>query len=235
MFRTFFTAAALATALSTSAFAEDIKVTPTFNLSGHGEVRMAPDMASVSLGVFATAPTAREALDSNTASMKALMDTLKAAGVEEKDIQTSNFMVSPRLDYGNNNSQPPKVVGYDVSNQVTVIVRKLGGLGGLLDQAVTAGSNQVNGITFQISKPEQAEDEARKAAVADARHKAEIYAAATGVKLGNILTLSEGGGYNPPSPIVFAKAARMESASDVPVAQGEQVVSMDVTIVWEIK
>jgi uncharacterized protein len=237
MFKTLFAASALtlAAAFLTPAHAEDAKLIRSISLSGHGEVRMAPDMAVVTVGVLSSANTAREALDANTKSMEAIFAALKAAGIEAKDTQTSNFMVNPRYDYGQNNGQPPKMVGYDVSNNVTVTVRKLDGLGAVLDSVVTSGSNQINGVAFQVSKPEAATDEARKLAVAEAAAKAKLYTGAAGVSLGSIMSISEGGGYQPPPP-VFARAKMAESAAaDVPIAQGEQVIGMDVNIVWEIK
>ena len=142
--------------------------------------------------------------------------------------------MNPRYDYGQNNAQPPKVIGYDVSNNVTITVRKLDSLGAVLDQVVSSGSNQINGVAFQVSKPEAATDEARKLAVADALHKAQIYTAASGVALGQIISLNEGGGYQPPQPVF--KTMRAEAASaDVPIAQGEQVIAVDVNFTWEIK
>jgi uncharacterized protein len=159
---------------------------------------------------------------------------LKQAGIDARDMATSNFSVGPRLDYGNNNGQPPKVVGYDVNNMVTVTVRKIEDLGGLLDVAVSTGSNTINGISFSVSKPDAMLDEARKAAVTDARHKAEIYAAAGGFKLGDIITVSEGVAYQPPMPYM-AKSARAEGAADVPIAQGEQSLTVDVNITYQIK
>lgn len=237
MLKTLFAASALtlAVAVLMPAFAEDTKPIRSITLTGHGEVRLAPDIAIVTVGVLSSAATAREALDANTRSMDAIFAALKAADIEPKDLQTSNFMVSPRYDYGQNNGQPPKLVGYDVSNNVTVTVRKLEALGAVLDKVVSSGSNQINGVAFQLAKPQAATDEARKLAVASAVAKAKIYADAAGVGLGAIVNITEGGGYLPPVP-VFAKTMRAEGAAgDVPIAQGEQVIGMDVNITWEIK
>jgi uncharacterized protein YggE len=224
----------LVTASLTPALAGDDRLPRSISLSGHGEVHIAPDLAIVTVGVMSSAVTAREALDANTKSMEGIMAALKGAAFEMRDIQTSNFSVNPRYDYGQNNAQPPKVIGYDVSNNVTVTVRKLDGLGAVLDQVVSSGSNQINGVMFQVSKPEAATDEARKLAVADALRKANVYAAASGITLGQILSLSEGGGYQPPVPVF--KSMRAESVSaDVPVTQGEQTIAVDVNFTWEIK
>lgn len=217
------------------AFAQETRMPRNIALTGHGEVRMAPDLASINVGVLSQAATAAEALAANGVSMNAIFASLKAAGIAEKDMQTSNFMVQPRYDYNNQNNQPPKLIGYDVSNNVTVTVRKIETLGSVLDQVVKSGSNVVNGIQFSITRPEVAQDEARKLALADARHKAEIYATAANVKLGNILTLSEGTVFQPPVPMQ-AKMMRGEGmASDTPIAAGEQVLAIDVNVVWQIE
>ena len=226
---------AAAVLILTPAMAEENKLTRMISISGHGEVRAVPDLATVSLGVMTTAATAQEALASNTKAMTDLLTVLKQQGVAERDTATSNFNVQPRYDYGQGGTQPPKVVGYDVSNTVTVIARKIESLGDLLDKAVGAGSNQIFGIGFSVSKLDALVDTARKNAVADARRKAEIYAAAGGFTLGDIISLSEGGGYQPPMPMVIKSAMAADGAGAVPVAQGEQALSVDVSIVWAIK
>ena len=236
MFKSIFTAALLATLASiTPALSEDMKLVRSISLSGHGEVHASPDLAIVSMGVLSSAATAREALDANTKAMNDLMAVLKAANIENKDISTSNFSVAPRYDYGQNNGQPPKVIGYDVSNTVAVTVRKLDLIGGLLDKAVSSGSNQINGITFSIANPQAAMDEARKEAVKDAKHKADLYATAASISLGNIISLSEGSVYQPPQPMMMQAKAMASDAGNVPIAQGEQVIAIDVNIAWEIK
>jgi uncharacterized protein len=234
MFKSAVAIAALFAALAVSpAYAQEVKLLRSISISGHGEVLAVPDLAIVSIGVTSQATTARDALDANTKSMKALLETLKTAGIDARDMATSNFSVGPRVDYGRDNNQPGKIVGYDVNNMVTVTVRKIDDLGGLLDIAVTTGSNTINGITFSLTKPDAMLDEARKAAVADAKHKADIYAAAGGFTLGSIVSLSEGGASPPPMPYVL-KSARSEAA-DVPIAQGERALSIDVSITYEIK
>ncbi len=234
MLKSLLAAALLITSLST-AFAEDTKLIRNISLAGHGEVRATPDLAVVNMGVLSSAVTAREALDANTKAMNDLMAVLKTASIDSKDISTSNFSVNPRYDYGQNNGQPPKVTGYDVSNTVSVTVRKLEAIGSLLDRAVSSGSNQINGISFSIANPQAALDEARREAVKDAKRKAELYRTATSVTLGNIISLSEGQAYQPPQPMMMQAKAMSSDAGNVPIAQGEQVIAADVNIVWEIK
>ena len=217
------------------AFADEVKMNRLISLTGHGEVRAVPDMAVINMGVVSSAETARAALDANTKAMTELMANLKAASIDDKDISTSNFSVNPRLDYGQNGGQVPKLVGYDVTNSVTVIVHKIDGLGALLDKAVSSGSNQINGISFSVSKPDDAMDEARKLAVKDATHKAQIYAGAASINLGNIMSLSESGGMAEPQ-VMFSRAKAMSADSaPVPIAQGSQVISVEVNISWELK
>jgi uncharacterized protein YggE len=221
-----------ALAMSAAARAEE---TPArlITLSGHGEVMKAPDMAMLSMGVNSNAATAGEALAANSTSMQALLAALKQAGIDEKDIQTSDFTVQPRLDYGSNNTgQPPKVVGYDVVNMVRVTVREIPALGGILDKAVQSGSNQIGGISFAVKDQQAALDEARKMAVADAIRKADVYAAAAGVALGQIVSISESGGYSPPVPM---RARAMAAEAAPPIAAGQQTLAIDVNITWEIK
>lgn len=237
MFRTMLAATALSLiAMSaTPSFAEENRMPRTINLNGHGEVRMAPDMAVVNAGVLSQALTAGEALAANAAAMNSVMAALKEAGIEAKDIQTSNFAVMPRYDY-NNDGRSPRLAGYDVSNTVTVTVRKIEGLGAVLDKLVSAGSNQINGIQFAVDKPDAALDEARKLAVTDARKKAELYAGAGGVELGPILSISEGTSYSPPIPMAWGKMMQADAmAAPTPIAAGEQTLSIDVSITWEIK
>jgi uncharacterized protein len=221
-------------AFAMPALAEEARPLRSISIAGHGEVRGRPDLAIVTIGVLRTADTAREALDANNAAMAEIMAALKAAGIEAGDIQTTNFSVNPRYNYGSSGNEPPKVGGYDVANNVTITVRKLDTLGAVLDKAVSTGSNQINGVMFSFAKPEPMQDDARKLAVADARRKAELYLAAAGASLGQVISISEGAAYQPPVPMMTqAKAA--DGAGTVPVAEGEQAVAADVNIVWEIK
>lgn len=218
----------------TPAFAEGGKMPRIISLSGHGEVRTTPDLAFVTTGVVTQGATAAEALAANTKAMTDLFAALKDAGIEDKDIQTSNFSVQPRYDYSNN--QAPKMVGYDVSNNVTVKLKKVDTLGALLDKMVQSGSNLISGISFDVSKPEDKMDEARKLATQDATRKAKLYAEAMGLQLGGVVQVSEGSGAQPPVPMVRGAMMKADMASaPVPVAAGEQVIAADVNVIWEIR
>ena len=212
----------------------------TLSMVGHGLVKSAPDMAVVTLGVVREAKTAREALSANNAAMREVIETLKGAGIAEKDIQTSNFSVQPKYSRVKQSSsgeyKAPRIVGYTVSNNVTVAVKNLDALGPVLDGIVSAGSNQVNGISFSIDEPKPLQNQARKLATADAIAKARLYAEAAGVTLGPIQTISERGSVRPPQPVLRqARTMAMEAADEVPIAQGEQSITMQVYITWEIR
>ena len=215
------------------AFAEGGKMPRIISLSGHGEVRATPDIAYVTSGVVTQGATAAEALAANTKAMTDLFAALKESGIEDRDVQTSNFSVQPRYDFSNN--QAPKMVGYDVSNNVTVTLRKVDTLGALLDRMVQSGSNQISGISFDVSKPDDAMDEARKLATEDATRKAKVYAKAMGIELGNVMQVSEGSAAQPPMPMVRSTMMKADAAPPVPMAAGEQTLAVDVNVIWEIR
>ncbi|HZY68127.1 MAG TPA: SIMPL domain-containing protein [Devosia sp.] len=225
----------LATALTTPVLADG-----TIQITGHGEVMAAPDTAFVTSGVTSQGLTAKEALDANNADMAKLIETLKGAGIEAVDIQTSGFSVNPNYVYSeerdaNGYQLPPKIVGYTVYNGVTVVVRDLENLGAVLDQAVTVGANQVSGVSFSVDDPSELLNEARKAAVADAREKAELYAEAAGVELGDLTSISELTGYaQPPQPFMVKAEAVAADRSMVPVEVGQLTFSIDVNVSWDM-
>ena len=205
----------------------------TFNLSAHGEVRIAPDMATISLGVMTEAPTAAQAMAQNAARMTQVIAALRAQGIAERDIQTSSLNLNPQYTYREN--QPPLLRGYQAQNQVTIRVTDLARLGQALDAVVSAGSNQINGISFGLQNPAAAEDQARRAAVRELQSKARLYAEATGLNLIRLVNLSEGGGYNPPPPMPMPMFARAEMAqADTPVSGGELTVRIDINGVFEV-
>ena len=205
----------------------------TITVSGTGNVVVEPDMAHITLGVVSEADTAKAALEKNTASMAAIVPALKASGIPPKDIQTSNFSVNPRYRPSKAGEQPV-INGYQVSNTVRIVVRDIAKLGTVLDQVIQLGSNQVHGVGFEVSKAEQLKDDARKAAIANARHKAELYAAAAGMKLGRVLGIEEAG-VQPlqRQPQAYARAASMPSAP--PIEAGSQRLDASVTVTFALE
>jgi uncharacterized protein YggE len=205
----------------------------TFNLSAFGETLVAPDMATITLGVQTDAATAGEALKANGARMNQVMAALKKAGIAARDIQTSNLSLNAQYAYDQN--QPPKLTGYQASNQVTITVRDLAKLGAAVDATVGAGANTVNGISFGLSNPQAAEDAARLEAVKALQAKAELYGRATGYKAVRMVNLSEGGGYTPaPQPMPVFAMAKREMADATSISAGELKVRVDVSAVYEV-
>ncbi len=209
-------------------------------ISGTGEVTAAPDMAFVNSGVTSQGATAAEAMAANTAAMNELIATLKAAGIEARDIQTSGFSVSPNYVYSdardaNGYQLPPKVSGYQVYNTVNVRVRDLASLGAVLDKAVTVGANTINGVSFSVADPAPLYDEARKLAFANAKQKAALYAEVAGEKLGDIESITESQSYNQPMPQMMRAVADSAAAAPVPIESGELSFSIDVQVAWELE
>lgn len=226
--------AALALALTGPALADG-----DMTLTGTGVVRAAPDMATISTGVVTQALTAREALDANTAAMEQLIGVLRGAGLESRDIQTSDFSVSPQYVYSDRRDErgyslPPEISGYQVSNSVTIAVRDLDSLGAVLDQAVSVGANTINGISFSVSDPEKLLEQARRRAFEDARAKASTYADAAGVALGNIESITEQDNISAPQPMMARANFDAVMAESVPVEAGELSYSVIATITWSI-
>jgi len=203
-------------------------------ITGNGSVSVAPDMAVVTTRVVTAADTAPGALSENSAAVAAVISDIKDAGIEAKDIQTSGFSIYPRYDRSDNQANtPPKIVGYEVSNGVRVNIRDLEKLGGILTSVVDSGANQIGGIQFEVSDPEVKLNEARKAAVADARERAELYAAAAGVELGQVLNISETGAVMP-RPAGMRMEKMMMAADAAPIEAGENTLTASVTITWSL-
>lgn len=208
-------------------------VPTTLSLSAFGETRLAPDQATINLGVQTEAPTAGEALRANATRMTAVIAALKRGGLTDRDIQTSNLSINPQYVYAEN--LPPRLTGYQVSNQVTITVRNLANLGQAIDASVNAGANNAGGISLGLSDPSTAEDAARLDAVKALDAKAQLYARATGYRIVRLVNLSEGGGYTPPSPMpMMAMSVKREAFDSTPVAGGELRVRIDVNAVYEL-
>ncbi|HYF22199.1 MAG TPA: SIMPL domain-containing protein [Caulobacteraceae bacterium] len=250
LLRTALLASAVLAAASVPALAQDAQSTlpvpypgqivvvqqgPTLNLSAYGETRVAPDMAMINLGVVTEATTAAEAMRQNRERMVQVIAALKKQGIAEKDVQTSGLNLSPQYTYREN--LPPELRGYQASNQVTVRVFDLARLGQAVDAVVSAGSNQVNGISFGLKDPQTAENAARLAAVKNLQAKAQLYASATGMRVKSLRTLSEGGGFMvAPPPVAYkVESAMADAGASTPVAAGELTLRVDVTAVYELE
>lgn len=201
-------------------------------VAGDGSVEAPPDGAEIRTGVVSEGATAREALTANSAAMRKVIDGLKAAGIDAKDIQTQQFQISPRYrDYKGRGSQ--QIEAYVVHNQVEVKVRDIARIGEVLDQVVTLGANQASTINFLVSDAERRKDEARKLAVENAMHRARLLAQSAGAKLGPVLTITEEVmGPRPPRPMV---ARSSMSAESVPIESGSETLSVRVEVAFALE
>ena len=209
-------------------------------VTGQGSAELKPDMAVLNLTVTREAKTARAALDANSAAMAKVLAELQAVGIEERDLQTSNFNIQPRYTQSPRKADgerpPPRIAGYVVRNSLSVRVRDIDLVGGVLDKSVELGVNEGGNIQFGNDDPSAAITKARKAAVADALDKARTLAAAAGVELGDILEISEQSRMPRPVPMMDAEMGMMRAASaPVPVAAGENSYSVTVNMSVEIE
>lgn len=204
-------------------------------LSAEAEIAQAPDMATVSAGVLSEGKTAEAALSDNSVKMSGVFRALRAAGIAERDIQTSNLNLSPQYQY--NQNEPPRLIGYQASNNVSVRVRNLTNLGRTLDAVVANGANQLQGVSFSIDKADEARDAARREAMRKARARADLYAQAAGLRVTRIVSINEGGAAPPPMmPVpMMARSMAADAAPPPPVAGGEVSLNSSVTVVFELK
>lgn len=199
-----------------------------------GETKRVPDVAVISAGVVTQAADAAGAMRENAQRMAGVVAALRKAGVAERDIATATISLNPQYRYGEN--VPPVITGYQATNTVSIRFRDIAKSGTILDALVAQGANQINGPSLQIDKPEAAEDEARTDAIRKARARAELYAAAAGLKVKRILSISESGGYAPPPPpIAFVRSAMAGKEADSMVVAGEQSVGITVSVSFELE
>ena len=214
-----------------AALAED--AARRITVTGEGVARAAPDMAVLTLGVRHQAATAAEALAATNAGAAAVLGRLSEAGIADRDMQTSGLSLSPIWDRSNDHNVPPKVVGFEASNTVTIRARDLSALGGILDAVVADGANEFRGLQFTLQEPGPLQASARKLAVADAIARAALYAEAAGLRLGPVMTIRDPSAQAAPMPMMRAEMA-MADAGGVPIAQGELELRAEVVMEFKI-
>ncbi|WP_183425828.1 SIMPL domain-containing protein [Luteimonas sp. RC10] len=200
------------------------------SISARAEASRVPDIATLSTGVVTQAADANGAMRANAEQMTRLTAAIKAAGIAERDVQTSGINLSPQYHYAEN--QPPTITGYQASNTVNLKVRDLRRLGSVLDALVANGANQINGPTFEIDNAEAVEDEARAAALKLAQQRAELYANSLGMRVRRIVSISEGGGFAPPRPAMAMRMVAQDAST--PIAPGESSLSANLNVVFEL-
>ncbi|GAB1717395.1 MAG: protein of unknown function DUF541 [Nitrobacter sp.] len=204
---------------------------PAISVTGEATISAPPDLAQIEAGVTTDAKTAREASNANNAAMGKVLLALKSAGLAEKDYQTSRLSLQPQTAQSRTSGNSPQIVGYRATNQVTIKLRDVSKIAGVIDAVTAAGANDIGGINFTVSNASKLLDDARAQAIADARRKAEIYAKAAGVTLGAPLSISEHG---VAMPVLYRRAAA-PMAAEVPIAPGEESLRVTVGVSWEIK
>ena len=195
-------------------------------VTGEATTTVVPDVVTIRLGVATAGKSAREASEANAKTMTAVITAIKAAGANERDIQTARLSLQPQFEQ--TKSGPPHLIGFHASNDVTVKLREVNQLAALIDRAVAAGANEMSGIEFSVSDHSRQLDDARAQAIADARRKAEIFAKAAGATVGRAVSISENMAAAPPRP---AAAFR---APTPPVSPGELALQAAVTVSYEL-
>lgn len=220
--------------LGAGADAGDADPQPQIRVTGEGRAMLAPDMAMLNLTVTREGATAREALDANSTAMQEVLAAMRSTGIDERDLQTAQFSIQPRYRHhrpgASGQQEPPEIVGYSVSNSLTVRVRDLEEVGTILDRSVSLGVNQGGSIQFLNDDPAVALEQARVSAVKDALQRAATLTAAAGVKIGRILEISEQSAQPRPMPMARAEMMMSADAGAVPVAGGENTYSVTVSM-----
>ena len=226
------------------------------SLTAEGQSRRTPDLAMFSAGVVTQGNTAAQAMAENSRRMDSVIAALRRSGIAERDIQTSTISLQPR--YSNPEleaqlraratrepyvppaePQTPRIIGYEARNNVQVRVRRLNEMGRTIDTLIAAGANEVNGPSFTLDEPRAALDEARTAAIATARERAELYARAAGMRVVRILSITEGGGNYPVQETIMVSGSRMSMMGPPPpppspVAPGELTLGVNVSVQFEL-
>lgn len=207
----------------------------TVTVVGTGRVSLQPDRYTFTAGVQTQAATVEDAVNENNTRVSAVVAALKKAGAADADIHTSGFSIYPQQDY--QQGHPPRILGYQVTNNITVTRKQAGDAGKLLQAAISAGVNTASGLSFDVSDPRRGRDEVLKAAFDDARSKAAVLATAAGRTLGRALTINELGTQAPPPrpPMLRTAMAVNAAVSEVPVESGAQEVTSSVTVVFELR
>jgi len=190
-------------------------------------------VAVISAGVVSRSPTATGALQDSATRMSKVVAALKSAGVEDRDIQTSNVSLNPEYRYPQD--QSPQLVGYTASNSVTVRFRDIRNSGKILDALVRQGANQISGPNLVVDKPEAALDEARQKAIATGRARADLYARSLGMRVVRVVSVSESESYPVPPPVPMYARAEMASAPATKIEPGEQKLQVNLAMVFELQ
>jgi uncharacterized protein YggE len=191
--RLLFLGAAIAVLAGEAALADATVEPHTIVVAGQAELMIPPDFATIELGVISQAPLVGDALADNSARMTRVIDAMKALGIPDKDVRTSTFVIEPKFEKSESGDYDAQrfrtIVGYYISNKVSVRVRNLANVAKIIDESVKAGANASGNVGFEIDALTQHMDEVRQKAIEDARHKAQVLADAAHMKLGPALSI----------------------------------------------
>jgi uncharacterized protein len=205
----------------------------TLSVTGSAQASLTPDVAYINIGVHSENPDAKEAVAINNTTSQAVSDALVAQGVDAKDVRTVNFSIYPQDEYGPDGQKTG--TKYVVDNTVYVTLRDLTKIGDVLGAAVKAGANSVNGIQFDVADKTPYLTDTRKAAVDNANVQAQELAKAAGVELGSVQSISYYNSYAAPAPLDMKGIGGGGAASAVPVSAGQLTITVEVSMVYEIK
>jgi uncharacterized protein len=218
-----------------SAGTEDSATAGTVTVAGVGHVAVVPDQLAFDLSVSVVREELDRAIDDGNTSMKAVIDTLKASGVADKDVQTTDLSMNP--EYQKEKGQPARLTGYRVSQTVSVTVEDFDKASDIVTAALTAGGSGVrlNGLRLQVGDPDGSLEPARTAAMEQAREKAEEYAAEAGRELGDVVTISEPTGNRPLSDGLDLRGPVAAQSAVFSFEPGQQDLTANVVVVYELK
>lgn len=231
---------ALSLALGTSMTAHAAPSSPSIaaaaegtllNISANAEATRVPDVATLSAGVVTQAADGNSAMRQNAQQMDKVLAAIKAAGIAERDVQTSGVSLNPQYRYADN--EAPKITGYQASNTVSLKVRDIAKLGKVLDALAAQGANQINGPSFEIDQPEPVYDEARLAALKKAQARAQTYAKSLGLQVRRIVSIDETG-MEMPRPVMRMEAKAMAADASTPISPGENALGVTLNVVFEL-
>lgn len=203
----------------------------TFQVTGEGKVNVAPDVAVVSAGVTSDGATVKASQDQINMVVKKISDAVKTLGIKVEDIQTTNYSINPKYDF---QSGSQRVNGYTANTTLTIKVKDLDKINQVIDVSTSNGANQINGLSFDVSDKEKAQNEAREKAVSDAKKKAEQAAKVAGFTLGRLINYQENIG-EPPIILQSRGALASDVEEATQVEPGTTEITVSVTLSYEVR
>ena len=207
-----------------------VPTSPSISIGSVGEIKVSPDRANIQMSVQTRAATAAAAASENATRQKAVIDALRALGLNANQISTVGYNVMPEQRYEQN--REPVVIGYNVTNTISVDVTDLSMVGRIIDTAISKGANMITSLNFFAANTDAARRQAIALAIQRARQDAEAAASAAGGSIGGLLEVNIGAYFPPPRPVDFAVKLEAARAADTPINPGDQTVTVNVNTRW---